>query len=230
MNYYDIVHDDPEFLVLNKPEGVVVHAGAGVQTTSLVDVLLADGVPLADMGDPVRRGIIHRLDRDTDGLMVVAKTVGAYEAISAQFKARTVEKAYYAVVYGDVADDGFDLDAPMGRDRNRRYMRSTSSYVQGTLKEAFTTIQVIKRYNTKTWVRALPKTGRTHQIRVHLAAAGFPVIGDPLYMDSRRRKQKRGKERPTGQLLQSYALAFDHPSRAERMEFELPVSKRLGVS
>ena len=134
------------------------------------------------------------------------------------------------MVYGDVLDEEFDLDAPMGRDRKRRYMRSTVSYAPGTLKEAFTTIQVVKRYNTKTWVRALPKTGRTHQIRVHLAAAGYPVIGDPLYMDIRRRKQKKGKERPTGQLLQSYQLHFDHPARAERLEFELPVSKRLGVS
>ncbi|MDA1352891.1 MAG: RluA family pseudouridine synthase [bacterium] len=230
MKFYDIVHDDDEFFVINKPAGVVVHAGAGVQTKSLVDALTEDGIALADMGDPVRRGIIHRLDRDTYGLMVIAKTVGAYEAISAQFRERTVTKGYYAVVYGDIVDDELILDTPMGRDRNRRYMRSTVSYIKGTLKEAYTTIQVIKRYNTKTWVRALPKTGRTHQIRVHLTAAGFPVIGDPLYMDIRRRKQKKGKERPTGQLLQSYLLHFDHPARAERLEFELPVSKRLGVS
>jgi 23S rRNA pseudouridine1911/1915/1917 synthase len=230
MAYYEIVFQDDYLLVINKPAGVVVHAGAGVKTDTLVDALIADSVPLADMGDPVRAGIVHRLDRDTEGFMVIAKTVQAHDGLSAQFRDRTVQKGYYAMVYGDMPHDFYEISAAIGRDRKLRYRRSTASMVKGTEKDAYTYVEVVKRFSTKTLVRAVPKSGRTHQIRVHLLSIGFPVIGDPLYLDAKRRKQSRGKPQPTGQLLQAYQLRFKHPITGEEMSFEQDMSKRLGAT
>ena len=211
-----LLYEDNHLLVLNKPAGLVVHPGAGVQNETLVDSLLSYTSSLSDCGETDRPGIIHRLDRYTEGLMVVAKTNNVYQHLTQQFKDRTVGKRYYAMVYGDIRDDFLELTFSIDRHPHKRtHMR----VVPKGGREAFTEVEVLRRYRSKTFVKVFPKTGRTHQIRVHLSHISHPIVGDPVY----------GKKRGGGQLLQSYYLSFIHPGSSQRLTFILPPSERLGV-
>ena len=209
----DFLYEDAELLVLNKPVGLTVHGGAGISSVTLVD-LLKDYTTLPIIeGNEERPGIVHRLDRDTQGLMVIAKTKDAYESLIAQFKEHQVEKGYYCFVKGDVAQDDFVIDKPIGRQQgSQRKMRVVADH-DSIGKQAISRIQVMKRYKTKTLVKVTPRTGRTHQIRVHLEWAGYPVIGDPLYGDQVNR---------TGQQLQAYFLRFKHPKTKCFLSFFIP--------
>jgi 23S rRNA pseudouridine1911/1915/1917 synthase len=202
-----LVHRDEWLAVVDKPAGVVVHAGPGVKGPTLVDELQ----PLLGGGsDPVRPGIVHRLDRDTSGLMIVARSDKAHRRLAAMIKAREVRRAYRALVEGRVPSRSGTIDAPLGRDYRapeRRAVRGRGA------REARTHFEVLELLPADTLVEARLETGRTHQIRAHFAAIGHPVAGDPRYGHPGR----HGLER---QFLHSARLGFEHPFTGEEMRFE----------
>lgn len=218
----DLVYEDDDILVLNKPAGIVVHPVNFSQTGTLVHQLKAYGCPLSTSTGALRPGIVHRLDRDTEGLMMIAKTNEAHHALKKQFQDHQVEKHYYTVVKGDFSDDELTLTNFIGRHPKKRKLRSVVSEETSDAKTATTFFKVLRRYTTKTWLTVTPLTGRTHQIRVHLAHLGYPILGDPEYGP----KPNQGK----GQLLQAYSLSFTHPTTGERLSFKLPISERLRIS
>ncbi|MGI8684347.1 MAG: RluA family pseudouridine synthase [Acidimicrobiales bacterium] len=209
----DVVHEDDHVLVVDKAAGVVVHPGAGQATGTLVAGLLARYPGLADVGTRDRPGIVHRLDKGTSGLLVVARTNEAYRALTAQLKERTVGRRYTAMVWGRVEAPAGMVDAPVGRAAKDPTRMSVSA--RG--REARTRYEVVQRFAepagaTLVWCRL--ETGRTHQIRVHLAAIGHPVLGDRRYGGAR---SARLAARP---FLHAAQLAFDHPATGERLSFE----------
>jgi len=208
----DIVFKDRDIVVVNKQAGLTMHPAGGHTSSTLVNALLAQFSRLANSGEPMRPGIVHRLDRDTSGLTVIARTNKARENLLTQFKSRTVKKYYLALVKGRLEPETGAIEAPIGRNPvNRKKM----TVIEGG-REARTRYRVIKYYKKDTLVEALPETGRTHQIRVHFAAIGHPVIGDPVY----------GVKTPLlrRQFLHAYKLGFNLPSSGEFKEFtsELP--------
>lgn len=209
------LYEDAMLVVLVKPVGLLVHGTEHHEELTLVDVLSEDGIVInVPDSESNRPGIVHRLDRDTEGVMVVAKQQGAFEALVTQFKEHVVRKGYYAMVKGNVVNDRMDIDRPLGRHLSQRHKYA----VVKTGKSARSRVDVIQRFNTKTLCHVRPETGRTHQIRVHLAAVGHPIIGDAVYGQS---------PRPGGQLLQSYFLSFCHPVSGKHMSFSLPLSDRI---
>lgn len=211
----EIVYEDDDLAVINKPAGLVVHPGAGNASGTLVNALLHHCPDLSGIGGKLRPGIVHRLDKDTSGLMVVAKNDWAHQQLAAQIKAREVKRHYLALAHGIIKSESGIIDKPIGRhphDRKRMAVRE-----QG--RQAVTEYQVREYFADRyTLVECRLRTGRTHQIRVHLAAINHPVVGDPVYG---RKHGNLGSER---QLLHAFYLAFTHP-RCGWMEFraELPV-------
>lgn len=212
---FPVMYADDDILVINKPAGWVVQPGAGKSQDTVIQAIHEAGMQLPEIDGPLRGGIVHRLDRDTDGLMVIAKTGEAYDGLSSQFANRAIRKRYYAVVTGNLRH-GIVIDQPIAR--NQRHRHRMAVHPEG--KPSITIVEIIASYNTKTWVDIVLVTGRTHQIRVHLAHIGHPLLGDCVYG-----KSKRG----TGQLLQAYFLAFTHPVSGQALEFQIPPSDRLGV-
>jgi 23S rRNA pseudouridine1911/1915/1917 synthase len=211
----DVRYVDDDVIVVAKPAGLVVHPGAGHEHGTLVHGLLARFPEIADVGDPMRPGIVHRLDRDTSGLLVVARSARAYESLVAQLAERAVERRYAALVWGRLASPRGLIDAPIGRSESRR----TRMAVREAGKPARTEYEVRAAYDTPvcTLLDCRLETGRTHQIRVHLAAIGHPVVGDATYGGARERIVLA---RP---FLHAVSLAFDHPATGERMQFEDPL-------
>jgi 23S rRNA pseudouridine1911/1915/1917 synthase len=222
-----IVHEDESLLVLDKPAGLVVHPGAGVQTGTLAHALLHHAPAVAQVGGEGRPGIVHRLDRDTSGLMVVAKTETAYLALVEAMRRRRVQRTYLALVWVDPGPSEGHVDLPIGRDpRDRKRM----AVVRGPAgKPSVTHWRVLERYGLSTLIEARLETGRTHQIRVHMAAVRHPVVGDPVY-DGRVRKllSLRPAERSLAhvllrllqrQALHAVGLEFAHPVTGEKLEF-----------
>jgi 23S rRNA pseudouridine1911/1915/1917 synthase len=208
----NIIYEDDDLLVVNKPPGLTVHPTPGHPGHTLVNALLAHLPHLADVGDWLRPGIVHRLDKDTSGLMLVAKNSQAQANLIGQFRSRSVSKAYLALVRGHLTPETGVIEANIGRDpRDRKKM----AVVDGG-REARTEYQVIKYIGDYTLVEVQLQTGRTHQIRVHLAAIGFPVVGDKVY----------GVKSPflPRQFLHAHRLGFSLPSTGEHVEFksELP--------
>ncbi|WP_445158576.1 23S rRNA pseudouridine(1911/1915/1917) synthase RluD [Halomonas sp. E14] len=221
----DIVHEDDDVLVLDKPAGLVVHPAAGNPDGTLLNALLYHCPSLA--GVP-RAGIVHRLDKDTTGLMVVAKTLAAQTALVEQLQARTVSREYDAVCLG-VMTSGGTVDAPIGRhpkDRKRQAVHAGG-------KPAVTHYRVVERFRAHTHVRCRLETGRTHQIRVHLAHRRFPLVGDPLYGGRLKLPAGAGEELKTllrefpRQALHARRLAFLHPGSGESVEFRAPLPDDL---
>jgi 23S rRNA pseudouridine1911/1915/1917 synthase len=207
-----IVHLDDHVIVVDKPAGLVVHPGAGHQDGTLVNALLAQVGPLADVGDPVRPGIVHRLDAGSSGLLVVARTDDAAQVLVAQFAAHTATRRYTALVWGHPGAPHGVIDAPIGRDRRDPLKMA----VVADGRPARTEYELVTRYDRPTDVALLAcrlETGRTHQIRVHLTSIGHPLVGDPTYGG---RRPVMGLERP---FLHAAELAFDHPATGERVTF-----------
>jgi len=217
----DILHEDDDLIVLNKPPGMVVHPGAGRNTGTLVHALLAHCGTLAGIGGVERPGIVHRLDRDTSGVLVVAKTEAAHQSLSRQFKTRAVKKRYLALVHGEVRQDSGRIEAAIGRrehDRKRMGVR-----VRGG-REARTAFRVVRRLPEMTVLALDLETGRTHQIRVHLAHIGHPVIGDRVYGGRQERRRAASDDaRADRQMLHAWRLAFHHPVTGAWVEFTAPI-------
>ncbi len=210
-----IIHEDEDIIVINKPRGIVVHPGAGHSKGTLANALLAVS-PLSSVGDRLRPGIVHRLDKDTSGLLLVAKNDVAHLDLSSQFKNRTIEKKYLALVHGRVAEDEGLIDVPLSRNRRER----TKIQPQASGKVAQTEFLVLERFSSYSLLQLRPYTGRTHQLRVHLAFIGHPIVGDPLYAGSNPWGQK-------GQLLHAHYLSFLHPKEKSRLELTLPPPEDL---
>jgi len=216
-----VIFEDEHVLVIDKPAGMVVHPGAGNATGTLAAAALAHAPAIAGVGGPRRPGIVHRLDKDTSGVLVMAKTRAAYEALTAQLSARSVTRRYVAVVHGRVGLAAGVIDAPMGRDPNHRQRMAVRPPGKG--KRAVTHYRVLERFPHFTCLELKLETGRTHQIRVHMASLGHPVVGDRTYGRSRG-KQPIISE---GLALHAVTLAFLHPISQKRLEFTAAFPQRL---
>ena len=216
----DIIYEDKYLVVINKPANIIVHPAGKICSGTLVNALLYHcRDSLSGIGGVIRPGIVHRLDKNTSGLMVVAKNDFAHLDLSGKIKEHQVTKKYLALVHGSLKDDSGIIDAPIGRSlKNRKKMAVT---VEGKSREAITYFKVLKRFSGYTLVEATLRTGRTHQIRVHLAFIGHPIVGDQLYG---HKKQGLNISR---QALHSHILGFVHPSTKKYMEFCAPLPKDI---
>ena len=224
----EIVYEDDTLVVVNKPAGLVVHPAAGIHSGTLANALAHHFQQLPDSGAGVRPGIVHRLDRDTSGLLVVAKTEAALEHLSDQFRDRTVFKSYVALVHGRVTTDTGRIDQPLARDASNR---TRMAVVRGG-RSALSLYRVRQRFNRFTLLDVELKTGRTHQIRVHLAWLKHPVVGDETYGGGRdntiQNAKLRAHVRNLGRhFLHAERLAFTHPQTHERVEFRSPLPPEL---
>lgn len=208
----DIVYEDDDLIVINKNKGMVVHPAAGNFSGTLVNALLYHrGGNLSTVNGDKRPGIVHRLDKDTSGLLIVAKNNTAHSSLAQQIKEHTFKREYRAVVIGNIKDDSGTIDVPLGRSGRDRKKRAVSAI---NSKNAITHFEVLERYNGYTYVKLSLETGRTHQIRVHMAYRGNPVAGDTVYGG------KKNKCGLSGQCLHAALIGFNHPRTGEYIEIE----------
>ena len=208
----EIIYEDADVLVVNKPRGMVVHPAPGHTTGTLVNGLMYHCKDLSGINGVMRPGIVHRIDKDTTGLLMVAKNDVAHESLVNQLVNKTVTRKYTALVHGHIAHDKGTIDAPIGRDQKDRQKQA----VVDSGKHAVTHFQVIERFGDYTLVECRLETGRTHQIRVHMNYIGFPLVGDPKY----------GPKKTIdfgGQVLHAGVLGFEHPVTGEYLEFSVPL-------
>lgn len=214
----EIVYEDEDLLVVNKPVGMVVHPAAGNYTGTLVNALLYHCKDLSGINGKLRPGIVHRIDKDTSGLLMVAKNDFTHQGLASQLKEHSVERAYVALVQGVVAEPGGIIDAPIGRHNTDR---KKMAVVLKNSKDAITRYYVKERFNKYTFIECILETGRTHQIRVHMAHINYPLVGDPLYG---YRKNNLGF---SGQALHAYLLGFIHPRTGEKLSFSAPLPEQF---
>ena len=210
----DIVYEDDDLIIINKKSGMVVHPAPGHYTGTLVNALLYRYGDLA--GEKFRPGIVHRLDKDTSGLMVVAKNEWTLEKLSEMISTKSVERKYLAIVDGLIKHDTGTIDAPIGRDLNNRQKMAVTDI---NSKESITHFKVLERFNNNTLLECILETGRTHQIRVHMAYIGYPVNNDPLY--------GRGKCSEFGQMLHSYSIELKHPRTGKELFFTVDAPREF---
>jgi len=213
----DVIYEDDVLLVVNKPAGMVVHPAYGHSSGTLVNAVLARCPRIADVGGPDRAGVVHRLDKDTSGLIIVAKDEATRTALQRQFKRRQVAKTYLALVEDQVQPREGVVDAPVGR--NKRQRKKMAVVRSG--REARTLYRAIEYFPNHTLLEVRPHTGRTHQVRVHLAWLGYPLVGDTVYG---RRRQRLLRSR---HFLHAARLGFTHPTTGEEIEFEAPLPPEL---
>ncbi len=211
----DIVYEDNDLLVVNKPKGMVVHPAAGNYSSTLVNALLYHCKDsLSGINGVIRPGIVHRIDKDTSGLLIVAKNDAAHIALAQQIKEHSFHRAYRAVVYGNIKEDSGTVHQPIGRSpKDRKKMAVTDK----NSKDAVTHYQVLQRFGDFTYIRCVLETGRTHQIRVHMAYIGHPLAGDAVY------GPKKVITNLNGQCLHAGEIGFVHPKTNEYMEFNSPL-------
>ena len=210
----DIVYEDDDVIVVNKPNGMVVHPAVGNNHGTLVNALLNYSKNLSDINGEFRPGIVHRIDADTTGLLMVAKNNKSHEILADQLSKKETTRKYIALVWGVIKEDTATIDAPIGRDNTDRKKMAVTSI---NSKDAITHLKVLKRFKEATLIELQLETGRTHQIRVHMNYINHPVVNDPVY-------GRRKIIDETGQCLHAYSLGFNHPKTKEYMEFkcELP--------
>lgn len=210
----EIVYEDESLMIVNKPQGMVVHPAPGNYSGTLVNALMFHANHLSSINGVIRPGIVHRIDKDTSGILMIAKNNKAHNSLAAQLKEKTTKRVYFAIVHGRMSQESGTVEAPIARHPKDRLRMAV---VQGG-KPAVTHFKVIKAYSQYTVVELRLETGRTHQIRVHMAHIGHPLLGDPVY------GKKNPKIKHDGQLLHAKMLGFVHPETEEYMEFdsELP--------
>lgn len=214
----EILYEDEDVLVVNKPQGMVVHPAPGAWTGTLVNALLYHCQNLSGINGVLRPGIVHRIDKDTSGILVVAKNDIAHQGLAAQLKAHTMDRKYLALVHGVVLEPSGTVDAPIGRDpADRKRM----AVVMHHSKLAVSHYTVLERFSESTYVEVRLETGRTHQIRVHMRYIKHPVLGDPVY------GPKKNQFGVQGQMLHAAHLGFEHPRSGLWMKFEAPVPKKF---
>ena len=210
----DIIYEDNDVIVVNKPQGIVVHPAAGHTDHTLVNALLYHTRDLASSPEGFRPGIVHRIDKDTSGLLMIAKNAKARESLEHQLATKTNKRLYLAIVHGNFGEESGTIDAPIGRNPHDRKKMG----VVETGKEAITHFKVLEQFKNYSLIQCQLETGRTHPIRVHLSYIGHPVAGDPLYGP---RKTLNGN----GQFLHAQVLGFKHPSSGKWLEFEIDPPK-----
>lgn len=209
----DILYEDSDLIVVNKPQGMVVHPASGVYTGTLVNALLMHCKDLSGINGITRPGIVHRIDKDTSGVIVIAKNDSAHNFLAEQLKEHTMTRVYYALVEGVIKMDEGRISAPLGRNPHEKIKIA----VVKNGKEAATNFKVVERFKNNTLVECVLETGRTHQIRVHMTHIGHPVVGDPVYGYKKQRFNLKG------QLLHAKKLGFIHPTSKKYMEFQSPL-------
>lgn len=207
----DIIYEDQDVIVVNKPQGMVVHPAPGHQDHTLVNALLYH-CPLSTINGTFRPGIVHRIDKDTSGLLMIAKNDMAHQSLAAQLKNKTNKREYIALVYGQIKEDKGMINAPLGRDPKDRKRQAV--VLNG--RKAITHYEVLKRYPNFTLIKCILETGRTHQIRVHMKYIRHPLVGDPLYGP----RKIIGDQ---GQFLHAAVLGFKHPRTGKEMLFDAPL-------
>lgn len=214
----DIIYEDDDVVVLNKARGMVVHPAPGNYTGTLVNALLYYCSNLSGINSAIRPGIVHRLDKDTSGIMIVAKNDAAHISLSQQIQSKTAVRTYLAVVRGNIKTDSGTIETQIARDKTDR---KKMAVVKEGGRDAITDYEVLERFGKYTLVRCKLRTGRTHQIRVHMEYLGYPLVGDPKYSPM---KTPFGIK---GQALHSHTLEFTHPRTGERMKFEAPLPEDM---
>lgn len=214
----DIIYEDDDVVVLNKARGMVVHPAPGNYTGTLVNALLYHCSNLSGINSAIRPGIVHRLDKDTSGIMIVAKNDAAHISFSQQIQSKTAVRTYLAVVRGNIKTDSGTIETQIARDKTDR---KKMAVVKEGGRDAITDYEVLERFGKYTLVRCKLRTGRTHQIRVHMEYLGYPLVGDPKYSPM---KTPFGIK---GQALHSHTLEFTHPRTGERMKFEAPLPEDM---
>ena len=214
----DIIYEDDDVVVLNKARGMVVHPAPGNYTGTLVNGLLYHSSNLSGINSAIRPGIVHRLDKDTSGIMIVAKNDAAHISLSQQIQSKTAVRTYLAVVRGNIKTDSGTIETQIARDKTDR---KKMTVVKEGGRDAITDYEVLERFGKYTLVRCKLRTGRTHQIRVHMEYLGYPLVGDPKYSPM---KTPFGIK---GQALHSHTLEFTHPRTGERMKFEAPLPEDM---
>lgn len=224
----EIVYEDSDLVVVNKAAGMVVHVGAGVKSGTLVNALLHHIGKLSAAGGELRPGIVHRLDRMTSGLVIVAKNDFTHRALAAQFKGREVHKTYTLLVHGRVAKESGEISKPVGRDPIRRTRMKAGGIAP---REALTRFRVVRRFPHYTLLTAEPHTGRTHQLRVHFSSIGNPIVGDTLYGAPGKLKLGGREEKTLARnFLHASAIEFRHPRSGQTLRVEAPLPAELASS
>ena len=214
----DIIYEDEDVIVVNKARGMVVHPAAGNYSGTLVNALLYHCKNLSGINGVIRPGIVHRLDKDTSGIMICAKNDAAHLSLSQQIQAKTARRTYLAVVRGNIKTDSGTIETQIARDKNDR---KKMAVVKENGREAITDYEVVERFGKYTLVRCKLRTGRTHQIRVHMEYLGYPLVGDPKYSPLKTPFAIKG------QALHSQTLEFTHPRTGERLTFEAPLPEDM---